>query len=678
MGRSRSRSRDRSRRSSGSKKDRKRSRSRDRSRKKRSRSPERPKQDKKAGGAADGESLAARRERARARIAETTKAQSSPKASAVPEVSQPIAKTKEELEREKEEAKEREQAALEAEMQKRRDRVAAWRTEQAKKKAVDLKVQEELEEKEREAAKKKWSLDDEDMSDDELPPVDAAAVTMADPPLKPLTAGGDEDDEGGSAAAPAAAESDDDDEVDPLEAFMMDNEKQHSSAVASSVQLASEISMSSEMSPKKEMDAPTAMKTEDAAADTSPAVKKEAADSSAGSSLLPKKPVAKKAKKGFSFAFKKEVKKEVIDSESSDEEEGEESDDDSYGSWHIPGVNKMKKKDLKRVNHNHIEYLDFRKNFYIESRDIKARTDADIKAFHKAEEVKVRGLKPPKPITGWHQCGLSDRILKVIAKHEWDEPLPVQSVCIPIIMSGRDCIGCAKTGSGKTLAFVLPLMRHVLDAEANNPLQPEDGPIGLIMAPTRELAIQLYTMVKMFTKPLDLRVASIYGGAGMAEQIAALMYGVHIIVCTPGRMIDLLTANSGRVTNLQRITYVCLDEADRMFDMGFEPQIMKIIMNTRPDRQTVLFSATFPPQVESLAKQVLERPIEITIGGRSTVNNDVKQIIEVRSQETKFHRLLQLLGTWYETGSPGRGVMGFFYPPPPPPLSIFLTPFIGF
>ena len=105
-----------------------------------------------------------------------------------------------------------------------------------------------------------------------------------------------------------------------------------------------------------------------------------------------------------------------------------------------------------------------------------------------------------------------------------------------------------------------------------------------------------------------------------------LKFGVHVIVCTPGRMIDLLCANSGRVTNLRRVTYICLDEADRMFDMGFEPQIMKIIANTRPDRQTVLFSATFPPQVEALAKQVLERPIEITVGGRSAVNNDVKQV----------------------------------------------------
>jgi ATP-dependent RNA helicase DDX46/PRP5 len=214
-------------------------------------------------------------------------------------------------------------------------------------------------------------------------------------------------------------------------------------------------------------------------------------------------------------------------------------------------------------------------------------------------------------------------------------------------MSGRDCIGIAKTGSGKTLAFVVPMLRHVKDQPD---LEEMDGPLALIMAPTRELAIQLFNVVKLFTKTLELRAACVYGGAGVAEQIGMLKFGVHVIVCTPGRMIDLLCANSGRVTNLRRVTYVCLDEADRMFDMGFEPQIMKILANTRPDRQTVLFSATFPPQVEALAKKVLERPVEITVGGRSAVNNDVKQVIEVRSEESKMHRLLQLLGVWYEKG----------------------------
>ena len=116
-------------------------------------------------------------------------------------------------------------------------------------------------------------------------------------------------------------------------------------------------------------------------------------------------------------------------------------------------------------------------------------------------------------------------------------------------------------------------------------------------------------------------------------------------------MIDLLTANSGRVTNLKRVTYVVLDEADRMFDMGFEPQVMKIINNIRPDRQTVLFSATFPKQMDSLARKILRKPLEITVGGRSVVAAEIEQIVEVRAEDTKFNRLLEILGQMYNEDS---------------------------
>lgn len=135
-----------------------------------------------------------------------------------------------------------------------------------------------------------------------------------------------------------------------------------------------------------------------------------------------------------------------------------------------------------------------------------------------------------------------------------------------------------------------------------------------------------------------------YGGSPIKDQIADLKRGCEIIVCTPGRMIDLLCANSGRVTNLRRVTYMVMDEADRMFDMGFEPQVMKIVNNVRPNKQTVLFSATFPRQMEALARKVLKKPLEVTVGGRSIVCDDVDQIVEVREDNTKFVRLLEILG----------------------------------
>ncbi|CAI2167836.1 11180_t:CDS:10 [Funneliformis geosporum] len=218
--------------------------------------------------------------------------------------------------------------------------------------------------------------------------------------------------------------------------------------------------------------------------------------------------------------------------------------------------------------------------------------------------------------------------LHIIKKLNFEKPTPIQSQAIPAIMAGRDVIGVAKTGSGKTIAFLLPMFRHIKDQRS---LDQMEGPIAIIMTPTRELAVQIHKECKHFLKGLNLRAVCAYGGSPIKDQIAELKRGAEIIVCTPGRMIDLLCANSGRVTNLKRVTYL----------------VMKIVNNVRPDRQTVLFSATFPRQMESLARKVLKRPLEITVGGRSVVAQDVNQIVEVREDNTKFVRLLEILGQQY-------------------------------
>jgi ATP-dependent RNA helicase DDX46/PRP5 len=246
------------------------------------------------------------------------------------------------------------------------------------------------------------------------------------------------------------------------------------------------------------------------------------------------------------------------------------------------------------------------------------------------------------------QCGLSERMLSVIKKHNFAAPFSIQKQALPAIMCGRDIIAVAKTGSGKTLAFLLPMFRHILDQP---PLRDSEGPIGIVMAPARELAYQIYNEAKKFTKALGLSVACVYGGAGVADQIADLKRGADIVVCTPGRMIDILCMQAGKLVSLKRVTMVVMDEADRMFDMGFEPQIKMILQNVRPDRQTVLFSATFPKQIEKLAKSILQFPLEIVVGERSTANKDITQYVEVHEHEDKYMRLLQLLGVWYERGS---------------------------
>eukprot|EP01041_Mallomonas_annulata_P000242 gene242-447_t len=307
-----------------------------------------------------------------------------------------------------------------------------------------------------------------------------------------------------------------------------------------------------------------------------------------------------------------------------------------------------KGKEMKAIDHSTIVYEPFRKNLYIVPRALSRLSEVEVRDKRELLQVKVRGRGCPVPVDTWEQCGLSERILRVIEKLEFKAPFSVQKQAIPAIMCGRDVISVAKTGSGKTLAFLLPMFRHILDQP---PLKDSEGPIGLIMAPARELAFQIYNEAKKFTKALGLRVTCIYGGAGVVEQIAELKRGADIVVCTPGRMIDILCMQAGKLVSLKRVTMVVMDEADRMFDMGFEPQIRMIIQNIRPDRQTVLFSATFPKQIEKLAKGILKLPLEIVVGDKSSANTDIVQHVEVHEEDDKFMRLLQLLGLWYERGS---------------------------
>ena len=308
-------------------------------------------------------------------------------------------------------------------------------------------------------------------------------------------------------------------------------------------------------------------------------------------------------------------------------------------------MKKTKKKDFIQVDHAKMNYQPFRKNFYNEPIEISEMTDEDIEELRAdLDNITVKGKSAPRPIQKFAQGGFGAHIMQIINQLNFSIPSSIQAQALPAIMSGRDTIGVAKTGSGKTMAFVLPMFRHIKDQP---PLATLDGPIGLIMAPTRELAVQIHRDCKPFLRGLNLRAVCAYGGAPIKDQIAELKRGAEIVVATPGRMIDLLSANSGRVTNLRRVSYVVMDEADRMFDMGFEPQITKILMNIRPDRQTILFSATFPPKMEAMARKALRNPVEILVGGKSVVASEITQVVEVREANTRFNRLLQLLGEMF-------------------------------
>lgn len=301
-----------------------------------------------------------------------------------------------------------------------------------------------------------------------------------------------------------------------------------------------------------------------------------------------------------------------------------------------------KKKELRAVDHKSVDYLPVRKNLYIVPQSLAKLSQLEVAERRAKLGIKVRGKGAPVPVSKFSEAGLSERIMSLLEKKGIVDPFPVQAQCIPCIMAGRDVIGIAKTGSGKTLAFVLPMLRHILDQP---PLAPnETGPIGLIIAPARELAYQIHVVCKGLAKGLGLKSTAVYGGAGVAEQIGDLKRGTHILCATPGRLIDILTMQSGKLISLQRVSMVCLDESDRAFDMGFEPQISAILSAIRPDRQMTMFSATFPKAVENLAKKALRAPLEIIVGGRSVASDSVDQYAEVVEEEDKFLRLLQILG----------------------------------
>jgi ATP-dependent RNA helicase DDX5/DBP2 len=265
-------------------------------------------------------------------------------------------------------------------------------------------------------------------------------------------------------------------------------------------------------------------------------------------------------------------------------------------------------------------------------------SEAEVAQYRRLRDITVEGHDVPKPVRYFQDANFPDYCMLAIAKSGFVEPTPIQSQGWPMALKGRDLIGIAQTGSGKTLSYLLPGLVHV---GAQPPLGQGDGPIVLILAPTRELAVQIQEESTKFGSFSRTRSTCIYGGTPKGPQIRDLRRGVEIVIATPGRLIDML--ESGH-TNLRRVTYLVLDEADRMLDMGFEPQIRKIISQIRPDRQTLYWSATWPREVEALARQFLQNPYKVIIGSPDLkANHSIQQIVEVISDHEKYPRLSKLL-----------------------------------
>ncbi|MEQ2301118.1 putative ATP-dependent RNA helicase ddx46, partial [Ameca splendens] len=465
--------RDRSRRDRSRSRDRRRSRSRDRKRPRRSRSRER----RRSRSRERKRSLSRSRTR-RSRSGSPAKSKKTDEKAkgTEKETVEPVSekkKVKEEKEDEKVEDQDFDQNKLEEEMRKRKERVEKWREEQRKKAIENIgEIKRELEEMKQ---GKKWSLEDDDDDDEEGPA---------------LMEGDDEDDgdgkeegkdkdaeevkkeEGEDEKETPMEQQAEEDEVDPLDAYMEEvkqevkkfnigpmkgNDKKGATTVSNVV---------------------TVVKTK-------------------------KQPLMHK-KKG-----------ELMENDQDAMEYSSEEEEVDLQTA-LTGFQTKQRKVLEPVDHAKIQYEPYRKNFYVEVPELAKMTTEEVNAYRlELEGIIVKGKGCPKPIKTWVQCGVSMKILNSLKRHGYEKPTPIQAQAIPAIMSGRDLIGIAKTGSGKTIAFLLPMFRHIMD---QRPLEEAEGPISVIMTPTRELALQITKECKKFSKPLGLRVVCVYGGTGISEQ----------------------------------------------------------------------------------------------------------------------------------------------------------------
>jgi ATP-dependent RNA helicase RhlE len=232
----------------------------------------------------------------------------------------------------------------------------------------------------------------------------------------------------------------------------------------------------------------------------------------------------------------------------------------------------------------------------------------------------------------FNQFNLDPRLQQGITKAGYDTPTPIQQAAIPAAVRGRDIIGTAQTGTGKTAAFVLPILNKLLNGQRNTPR-------ALIVTPTRELAEQIHDVIKVLSAGTKLKSVTIYGGVGANPQIQALRSGAEILVACPGRLLDLIAQGHAKMANIEILV---LDEADRMFDMGFLPDVRRIVKAVPEKRQTMMFSATFPPDVELLAKQALKEPQKIAMGIIKPAHTVAHALYPV-PQHLKTALLLELL-----------------------------------
>ncbi len=236
--------------------------------------------------------------------------------------------------------------------------------------------------------------------------------------------------------------------------------------------------------------------------------------------------------------------------------------------------------------------------------------------------------------------GLAPEILRALTDEGYTKPTPIQAQAIPLVIGGQDLMGGAQTGTGKTAAFVLPILQRILPFASSSP-SPAKHPVrALILAPTRELAMQVFESVKTYSKHTPLRAMCAFGGVDIKPQIAELKRGVEILVATPGRLLDHVENKSVSFASVQ---FLVLDEADRMLDMGFVPDVTRILNMLPVQRQSLLFSATFSDEIKKLADKMLHAPVLIEVARRNQVSDNITHRVHPVSEYGKRGLLIKLL-----------------------------------
>jgi ATP-dependent RNA helicase RhlE len=236
--------------------------------------------------------------------------------------------------------------------------------------------------------------------------------------------------------------------------------------------------------------------------------------------------------------------------------------------------------------------------------------------------------------------GLDPRVQKAIGEQGYNTPTPIQAQAIPHVLAGKDLMGAAQTGTGKTAAFILPIIQKLLPGSSSS-ASPARHPIrALVLTPTRELAVQVSENAANYSRHTDLRSTVVFGGVDMQPQVAQLRSGIEILIATPGRLLDHL---GSKTANLSQVEILVLDEADRMLDMGFLPDLQRIINLIPAQRQTLLFSATFSPEIKKLAQSYLRNPVTVEVARQNAAADTVSQVVHMVSSADKQRAITTIL-----------------------------------